>query len=92
MKLEEYKELLSGASDESKVPAILSSVLDNLTQDLTTLDTLRATNVEQEKKIRELQDTNMKLFLAQTGEPEEEKEEPVVTPQSIAEAMFKKGE
>ena len=31
--------------------------------------------VEQEKKIRDLQDTNMKLFLAQTAEPEEEPED-----------------
>ncbi len=30
---------------------------------------------EQEAKIRDLQDTNMKLYLAQTAEPEDEPEE-----------------
>lgn len=30
---------------------------------------------EQEEKIRDLQDTNMKLYLAQTAEPEDEPEE-----------------
>lgn len=30
---------------------------------------------EQEEKIRDLQDTNMKLYLAQTTEPEDEPEE-----------------
>lgn len=92
MKLDEYKALFQKAGDADKAPEALSELLKAITEDITTLDSLVEAHTEDEKKIRDLQDTNMKLFLAQTGKVETEEEEPEVTPQSIAEAMFKKGE
>lgn len=92
MKLDEYKALLKDATDADKAPEALSKILKGVTEDVTTLETLTTAHADDEKKIRELQDTNMRLFLAQTGEPQKEEEEPEITPQSIAEKMFSKGE
>lgn len=92
MKIEEYRELFSQAGDAEKAPAVLSQILENVTADITALETMTAQHAEDEAKIRELQDTNMKLFLAQTAPEEKEEEEPEITPQSIAEQMFAKGE
>lgn len=54
-------------------------------------DSLAALTAEKEKseeRIRDLQDTNMKLFLRQTGEPEkEETEEPNVADMTFDEYM-----
>lgn len=92
MKLDDYKALFKEAADKDKAPEALSKLLKAVTEDVTTLESLTQANTENEKKIRDLQDTNMKLFLAQTGEEQKEEEEPEVTPRSIAEEMFRKEE
>lgn len=90
MKLDDYKNLFKDAADKDKAPEALSKLLKAVTDDVTALENLTTAHADDEKKIRELQDTNMRLFLAQTGEPQKEEEEEEITPQSIAEKMFKK--
>lgn len=88
MKLDDYKKLFQKAGDKDKAPEALSELLKAVTEDVTTLEALTQAHADDEKKIRDLQDTNMKLFLAQTGQREEVEEEKPVTPVDIANDMF----
>lgn len=49
--------------------------LSDVEKDYTTLTSMMKKSDDDDKRIRELQDTNQKLFLSVTGSPEEEKEE-----------------
>lgn len=54
--------------------------ISDLEADYTNLDSMTAKVSEQESRIKELQDTNQRLFLSVTGqtkEPEEEEEKPI---------------
>lgn len=80
MTYEEYEALVNdGLKNPDKAPAVFKQVLDGIKADVTTLGSQSEKIIEQDRRIRDLQDTNMKLFLAQTGpkadekEPEEEK-------------------
>lgn len=53
--------------------ANVKPLLDEIKADYDTMITLKESNVAQDKRIRDLQDTNMKLFLAQTKSVEEDK-------------------
>lgn len=75
MKFEEYEKMINDAlQNADKAPVLMKDVLTNIKADVTTLGTQSETIIEQEKRIRDLQDTNMKLFLSQTGQKAEEKE------------------
>lgn len=68
--------LLEAMQNADKAPANVKAVMDEIKVQLTTLETQGTKIAEQEKRIRDLQDTNMKLFLGQTmqvkdTEPEE---------------------
>lgn len=94
MTYDEYKkefEELVKAPD--KVAETALKLLDELKTDMESLDSAKATLAERETKIRDLQDTNTKLFLQLTGsgaQPEEPK-----TPEDILSTMmenqFKEG-
>lgn len=80
MKYEEYENLINeGLKNPDKAPVLFKDVLEALKADITTLGTQSEKIIEQDTRIRDLQDTNMKLFLSQTAskkeevEPEEEK-------------------
>lgn len=75
MKIDEYKSLISELSETENMTDVLQKILDAITEDTARLESLETTNNELNEKIRELQDTNMKLFLAQTKPSEEEEEE-----------------
>ena len=75
MTIEEYSELAKTASAET-FPAVITSILDGLKVDLASIDALNAQIGEMDVKIRDLQDTNHKLFLSQTSTPEKDKEDP----------------
>lgn len=64
MKLEEYEALFAGIKPET-APADYQKILTGIREDLTTRDTALAKNAEDAQKIRDLQDTNHKLFLSQ---------------------------
>lgn len=51
------------------------SFLGELEKDYTTLKSMSEKSDTDDKRIRELQDTNQKLFLSVTGSPKEEEEE-----------------
>lgn len=74
MTFKEYKTLIDEAlTNADKAPANFKTIVENLQVDLTTMSTQVEKIMEQEARIRDLQDTNMKLFLEQTStRPEEE--------------------
>lgn len=75
MTYNEYEKLISESlSNVDKAPANMKAVLDALKLDCTTLDSQTEKIKEQDTRIRDLQDTNMKLFLSQTGSHAEENE------------------
>lgn len=76
MTIDEYKKLINtGLKEHDKIPDTLTTVLDNIEQDISKLNSLEQTIKEKDEKIRSLQDTNMKMFLNQTSKVNEEKEE-----------------
>lgn len=78
MKIEEYKTHLQKAViNPEKTAEIITNLLPELEKDLTEKESLVTLNSEQETKIRELQDSNVKLFLAATGgKPDGENTDP----------------
>lgn len=55
----------------------IESFIDAFNEQADSLESLTADKAKAEDRIRDLQDTNMKLYLRQVGEPEkEEKDEP----------------
>jgi hypothetical protein len=67
VKLEEYKALtqsiLGNLGDQAKVSEALMQLNDVYGEKLANLEQLNQTTVEQEGKIKSLQETNMNLFL-----------------------------
>ena len=55
-------------------PEVLKTMLDSVKEDLAERDALKAVQAEQEAKIKDLQDTNIKLFLSQTGKAEQDED------------------
>ncbi len=66
MKLEEYETLAAGLTNEN-APAVVKDMLAGIKQDLTERDALAGKVADLETKNRDLQDTNIKLFLQQTA-------------------------
>lgn len=78
MKYEDYENISKGLTAEN-APVIISQFLENIKTDLEERDAYKASLDEKESKIKDLQDTNIKLFLNQTApedkgpDPEEER-------------------
>lgn len=77
MTYEEYEKAAQGYTPEN-APVILKNLLDSIKIDLEERDAFKSAIDERDSKIRDLQDTNQKLFLSQTSsnsnavnEPEE---------------------
>ena len=76
MKFEEVKAKLTEVCKEPDSALVnITPVLEEIAKDYAAMESFKELNAKQEAKIRNLQDTNMKLFLAQTGQKEEDKEE-----------------
>lgn len=91
MKYEEYENLINeGLKNPDKAPAIFKQVLEELKADTTTLGTQSEKIIEQDSRIRDLQDTNMKLFLSQTSARADEKEVDEKTGQEAVDDFFNK--
>lgn len=77
MTLDEYKTLITDAADADKAPAALQTILQAVTEDTQKITDYETKTAEQAAKIKELQDTNMKLFLSQVkpkgDDPEDDK-------------------
>lgn len=77
MTYEEYEAMKNNLTSEN-APIVVGNILDAVKTDLAERDALRAEVEAKDKKIADLQDTNMKLFLNQTsdeGTGEEDEEE-----------------
>lgn len=76
MTIDEYRDKITGII---KNPATCgeagAELITSITEDLATIDSMKAQLSESEKKIRELQDANVKLFLSVTGQSNQEEEE-----------------
>lgn len=76
MTYDEYAEKINGViSNPDTAPAEIGGVLEELKKDLTALDTLTAESAEKDKRIKDLQETNLKLYMSQAKPDEEEEEE-----------------
>ena len=66
MKYEDYEGIAQKLTTEN-APEVMKTMLDAVKEDLAERDALMSVKAEQEAKIKDLQDTNIKLFLSQTG-------------------------
>lgn len=76
MTYEEYEKRINGAlANPDTAPTEFVNILSDLKTDLTAKDTLETEKTELETRVRDLQDTNMKLYLSVTGNSDEDEEE-----------------
>lgn len=91
MTKEEYTTLINNIvknPDQSAVTA--KDLLKGIEEDLAQIDTLKQANTDYEKKVRNLQDVNMQLFLAQTNQAPKQEEEKEVTLEDFASKLVSK--
>lgn len=70
MKYSEYESIAKTLTPEN-APEVLKLIMEGIKQDTECIDVLTKSNEEKDIKIRDLQDTNIKLFLSQTGKAED---------------------
>ena len=76
MKYEEYESKINAVlSNPDTALASIGPVLEEIKKDTTALEEAMHENESLSARIRDLQDTNMKLYLMQTGEAAEEEVE-----------------
>lgn len=73
MKYEDYEGIAQKLTTEN-APEVIKTMLDAVKSDLSERDALMSVKAEQEAKIKDLQDTNIKLFLSQTGKAEQDED------------------
>lgn len=89
MKYEDYESKINESvknPDEASVN--LLEVLSELKEDLAKIETMQTVIEEKDTKIRNLQDTNMKLFLSQTSSVDEDNEEDELVGQEAIDAFI----
>lgn len=87
MTLDEYKGLAAGLTADN-APTVFQSMLDGIGADLAALEKAGKDLETANKRIAELQDTNMKLFLTVTGKAPDGKEaEEDKTPEELRAAL-----
>lgn len=76
MKYEDYeKKVTDLISNPEAAPVTAQEILSELKADTENIASLEAGIAERDARIRDLQDTNMKLFLSQSSQIEDEPEE-----------------
>ena len=76
MTYEEYETRINSAlANADTAPTEFVNILSELRTDLTAKDTLETEKTELETRVRDLQDTNMKLYLSVTGSSDEDEDE-----------------
>ena len=76
MTYEQYEERINNAlANADTAPTEFVSILSELRTDLTAKDTLETEKSELETRVRDLQDTNMKLYLSVTGNSDEDEDD-----------------
>lgn len=98
MKYEEYEQRINNAlANADTAPTEFVSILSELKTDLTAKDNLETEKTELETRVRDLQDTNMKLYLSVTGTSTEDNEddepaEGTAVVDELMDALFKESE
>lgn len=98
MTYEQYEERINNAlANADTAPTEFVNILSELRTDLTAKDTLETEKTELETRVRDLQDTNMKLYLSVTGnsdedEDEDEPAEGTAVVDELMDALFKESE
>ena len=99
MTYEQYEERINNAlANADTAPTEFVNILSELKTDLTAKDTLETEKSELETRVRDLQDTNMKLYLSVTGtssEDDDEEDEPAegtAVVDELMDALFKESE
>lgn len=73
MKISDYTDLINQiVTKPEEAPALAKDLISNLKSDTDALDAAKLKIEEQDNKIKDLQNTNIKLFLAQTGQKKED--------------------
>ena len=76
MTYEQYEQRINSAlANADTAPTEFVNILSDLRTDLTAKDTLETEKAELETRVRDLQDTNMKLYLSVTGTSTEDDED-----------------
>lgn len=70
MKYEEYEAIAKQLTTEN-APDIVKQMLDGIKEDTANIEVLMQSITDKDMKIRDLQDTNIKLFLSQTGKADD---------------------
>lgn len=88
MKYEDYETKLNEVVKNPDTAAVaVQDILKDLKADSDTFASMEAGIAERDGRIRDLQDTNMKLFLRQTGGSEDQ-DEPEKSPDEVIDALF----
>ena len=72
-----------------EAPTIMKELISVVEEDYNEFESLKSNLDNSNNKIRSLQDTNMKLFLSQTNQKEEEQEEKEMTPDEVVNDFIK---
>ena len=72
-----------------EAPTIMKELISVVEEDYNEFESLKSNLDNSNDKIRNLQDTNMKLFLSQTTQKEEEQEDKEMTPDEVVEDFIK---
>lgn len=92
MTYDEVKERITGlVSDPDKAAENATTLLSDLEKDYTTMTSMADKAGEQEKRIRDLQDTNQRLFLSVTGQEQGSQDEPEEEPGIDWDNIFSEG-
>ena len=76
MTIDEYRDKITSMIQKPEASGETGAeLITSITEDLSTIDSMKVQLSESEKKIRELQDANVKLFLSVTGQSKQEEEE-----------------
>ena len=90
MEKNKYLELINKSiKSPEEAPSIMNELISIVEEDYNEYETMKSNVEEANNKIRSLQDTNMKLFLSQTNQKEEEQEEKELTPDEVVEDFIK---
>lgn len=75
MTYQDYEAKLNGVvSAPDTAPAVVQEILGEIKTDLDSLSSAQAGIAERDTRIKDLQETNIKLFMSQTGEAENQDE------------------
>ena len=89
MKYEDYEiKINESVKNPDEASVNLLEVLSELKEDLAKIETMQTVIEEKDTKIRNLQDTNMKLFLSQTSSVDEDNEEDELVGQEAIDAFI----